>query len=183
MSAELDEVLGECGSERRDFLAIASGSVAGLGLVCAFWPLVNSMAPSASVLAQSSAEVNLDGIKKGQVVKVKWQGKPVFIRRRTEEEVKALNAQDISSMRDPESDASRVKKSEWLIILGICTHLGCVPLYKAGDNGGGWICPCHGSYYDASGRILRGPAPKNMKIPEYYFASDKVVVIGRSKEV
>ncbi|MDM8335254.1 ubiquinol-cytochrome c reductase iron-sulfur subunit [Wolbachia pipientis] len=166
---------------RRDFITLTTCAMAGIGIVSGLWPLVKSMNPSAEVLAMSTVEVNLSDIHEGQEKKVKWQGKPVFIRRRTKQEIKAARAVNVESLRDPESDEQRVckGKEEWLIMIGICTHLGCVPVDHTTKDGNGWFCPCHGSYYDTSGRVIGGPAPKNMAIPDYFFPSENVVVIGR----
>eukprot|EP00617_Octactis_speculum_P027027 CAMPEP_0185749254 /NCGR_PEP_ID=MMETSP1174-20130828/8002_1 /TAXON_ID=35687 /ORGANISM="Dictyocha speculum, Strain CCMP1381" /LENGTH=199 /DNA_ID=CAMNT_0028425305 /DNA_START=32 /DNA_END=631 /DNA_ORIENTATION=- len=138
---------------------------------------VSSMSASKDVLALASAEFNLSAIDVGQTVTVKWRGKPVFIKRRTPEEIATCEEVPLSALRDPEDDASRAERSEWLICLAICTHLGCVPISNAGEYGG-WFCPCHGSHYDASGRIRKGPAPLNLEIPPYAFTSDDVVVLG-----
>ncbi|MBV0899826.1 MAG: ubiquinol-cytochrome c reductase iron-sulfur subunit [Wolbachia endosymbiont of Fragariocoptes setiger] len=166
---------------RRDFITLTTCAMVGIGAACALWPLIKSWSPSAEVLAMSTTEVNLSGITEGKGIKVKWQGKPVFIRKRTKQEVEAARAVDIKTLRDPQSDEQRVYKGkdEWLIMLGICTHLGCIPIDHSTKDGNGWFCPCHGSYYDASGRVVGGPAPKNMAIPDYFFPSDDVVVIGK----
>ncbi|QKX02645.1 ubiquinol-cytochrome c reductase iron-sulfur subunit [Wolbachia endosymbiont of Dirofilaria (Dirofilaria) immitis] len=169
------------GKSRRDFITLTTCAMAGIGAASSFWPLIKSMSPSAEVLAMSTVEVNLTNIQEGQEKKVKWQGKPVFIRRRTKQEIEIAKAVDIRNLRDPELDEQRVHKgkSEWLIMIGICTHLGCVPINHATKDGNGWFCPCHGSYYDTSGRVIGGPAPKNMAIPNYFFLSENVVVIGK----
>merc|ERR1719198_1851425 len=138
---------------------------------------VSSMSASKDVLALASAEFNLSEINVGQTVTVKWRGKPVFIKRRSPEEIADCESVPMSLLRDAEEDKDRVEKSEWLICLAICTHLGCVPISNAGEYGG-WFCPCHGSHYDASGRIRKGPAPLNLEIPPYAFSSDDVVVLG-----
>ena len=140
--------------------------------------LLDTMNASQDVLALASLEVNLDGIAPGSAITVKWRGKPVFIRRRTESEIQAAVKDDgDASLRDPETDAQRTQDPEWLILLGVCTHLGCVPINAAGDYGG-WFCPCHGSHYDTSGRIRKGPAPLNLEVPEYKFTGDGKVVVG-----
>ncbi|KAG6515572.1 cytochrome b-c1 complex subunit Rieske-4, mitochondrial-like [Zingiber officinale] len=139
--------------------------------------LVLSMSPSKDVLALASLEVDLSNIALGSTVTVKWRGKPVFIRRRTEQDIKLANTVDISSLRDPQVDADRVKNPEWLVVVGVCTHLGCIPLPNAGDFGG-WFCPCHGSHYDISGRIRRGPAPFNLEVPQYSFLDENKLLIG-----
>ncbi|OEY87077.1 ubiquinol-cytochrome c reductase iron-sulfur subunit [Wolbachia pipientis] len=166
---------------RRDFLTLTTCAMAGIGAASTVWPLIKSISPSAEVIAMSTVEVNLSEILAGKGKKVKWQGKPVFIRKRTHKEVEAARAVDIKTLRDPQSDEQRVHKGkdEWLIMLGICTHLGCVPIDHETKDGNGWFCPCHGSYYDTSGRVIGGPAPKNMVIPDYFFSGDNVVVIGK----
>ncbi|WCJ40241.1 Cytochrome b-c1 complex subunit Rieske mitochondrial [Euphorbia peplus] len=138
---------------------------------------VLSMSASKDVLALASLEVDLTSIEPGSTVTVKWRGKPVFIRRRTEDDVKLANSVELSSLRDPQPDADRVKDPEWLIVVGVCTHLGCIPLPNAGDFGG-WFCPCHGSHYDISGRIRKGPAPYNLEVPTYSFLEDNKLLIG-----
>ncbi|KAJ6800941.1 cytochrome b-c1 complex subunit Rieske-4, mitochondrial-like [Iris pallida] len=139
--------------------------------------LVLSMSASKDVLAMASLEVDLSSIEPGSTVTVKWRGKPVFIRRRTEEDIKLANSVDVASLRDPQEDAVRVKDPEWLIVVGVCTHLGCIPLPNAGDYGG-WFCPCHGSHYDISGRIRKGPAPFNLEVPTYSFLEENKLLIG-----
>lgn len=138
--------------------------------------LVN-MSASADVLAQAKVEVDLASIPEGKNVIIKWRGKPVFIRHRTGDEIKEAEDYDWKQLRDPQPDSDRVKKPEWLIMLGVCTHLGCVPIGEAGDFGG-WFCPCHGSHYDISGRIRKGPAPLNLEVPAYDFPEDGALVIG-----
>ncbi|KAL6960358.1 hypothetical protein U1Q18_038123 [Sarracenia purpurea var. burkii] len=138
---------------------------------------VLSMSASKDVLAMASLEVDLSSIEPGSTVTVKWRGKPVFIRRRTEEDVKLANSVDVGSLRDPQEDSVRVKNPEWLIVVGVCTHLGCIPLPNAGDFGG-WFCPCHGSHYDISGRIRKGPAPYNLEVPTYSFLEENKLLIG-----
>ena len=138
---------------------------------------LSSLSASADVLAMAKVEVKLGAIPEGKNVIVKWQGKPVFIRHRTQDEIDEANEVKVSNLRDPETDADRVKKPEWLVMLGICTHLGCVPIGEAGDFGG-WFCPCHGSHYDISGRIRRGPAPLNLEIPAYDFTDDETLMVG-----
>jgi ubiquinol-cytochrome c reductase iron-sulfur subunit len=173
---------------RRDFLMVASGALAGVGAAATAWPFINNLNPAADTLALSSIEVNVSPIQVGQAITVKWRGKPVFIRHRTPEEIKAAEAVPMSELPDPETDNARVTdtakkvRPEWLIMVGVCTHLGCVPLgNKPGDpkgEYGGWFCPCHGSQYDTSGRIRKGPAPKNLLVPEYLFTSDTLVKVG-----
>jgi len=156
--------------------------VGGLGAVVAVWPFIDSLNPAADTRALSSIEVDLTPIAVGQAITVKWRGKPVFIRHRTEDEIKVAEAVVVDDLRDPQSDDARVQKPAWLIMVGVCTHLGCVPLgQKPGDphgDFGGWFCPCHGSHYDTSGRVRKGPAPKNLAIPQYTFLSDTQVRIG-----
>ncbi|MEK9958907.1 MAG: ubiquinol-cytochrome c reductase iron-sulfur subunit [Pelagibacteraceae bacterium] len=164
---------------RREFIHIATGAVGAVGVGAVAWPLVDQMNPDASVKALAQVEVDISKIQKGQEVTVMWRGKPIFIRRRTDDEVKKARDVKLDSLKHPEKDEVRVKKGkdEWLVMLGVCTHLGCVPLKQKGDFGG-WFCPCHGSHYDISGRIRKGPAPVNMEIPKYKFVSDTKIVIG-----
>nr|AFK46510.1 unknown [Medicago truncatula] len=138
---------------------------------------VLSMSASKDVLAMASLEVDLSSIEPGTTVTVKWRGKPVFIRRRTDDDVKLANSVDVGSLRDPQQDFERVKNPEWLVVVGVCTHLGCIPLPNAGDFGG-WFCPCHGSHYDISGRIRKGPAPYNLEVPTYSFLEENKLLIG-----
>ena len=167
---------------RRDFIVIASYSMGAVGAGAAIWPIINQMNPAADTLAMASTEVNIGALEIGQALTVKWRGKPVFIRRRTKDEINDTRTVAIDTLRDPQSDEDRVQKDEWLVVMGVCTHLGCVPLgQKIGDGKGdygGWFCPCHGSHYDASGRIRKGPAPQNLEIPPYSFISDNVLKIG-----
>ncbi len=167
---------------RRDFLILAAGAMGAIAAIGVAWPLIETMNPSADVLALSSTEVDISAIEVGQTITVKWRGKPVFIRRRTQEEIDAARAVSLDDLSDAESDEARVQKDEWLILVGVCTHLGCIPLgNKIGDprgDFGGWFCPCHGSHYDTSGRIRVGPAPNNLPIPEYEFLDDTLVRIG-----
>ena len=138
---------------------------------------IASMNPSADVLALASAEFDVSEIAPGNTITVKWRGKPVFIKKRTTEEIAAEQAVDVSSLRDQEADSERVQKDELLVVMGVCTHLGCVPISGAGEYGG-WFCPCHGSHYDGSGRIRKGPAPLNLEIPPYKFISDDKILGG-----
>jgi ubiquinol-cytochrome c reductase iron-sulfur subunit len=170
---------------RRDFLYVATGALAVVGGGLALWPLVDNMNPSADVLALSMIEVDLAPIEIGQRVTVKWRGRPVFIVRRTAREIAASRAQDGDlSLIDPATDASRVQRPEWLIVIGVCTHLGCIPLGQkpTAPRGeyGGWFCPCHGSEYDTAGRVRRGPAPLNLWLPPYKFLADDKVKIGQA---
>mmetsp|Transcript_17305 Transcript_17305/g.41342 ORF Transcript_17305/g.41342 Transcript_17305/m.41342 type:complete len:289 (-) Transcript_17305:199-1065(-) len=136
-----------------------------------------SMTASDDVLALASLEVDLSNIEPGQTVTVKWRGKPVFIRHRTPKEIEAAKAEPVSSLRDPQEDSERAVNPEWLVVIGVCTHLGCVPLANAGDYNG-WFCPCHGSHYDLSGRIRKGPAPYNLEVPQYKFLSEDKLLVG-----
>ncbi len=162
---------------RRDFLYIATGAAAAVGGAATLWPFIDQMNPDASTLALSSIEVNIASIQPGQIVTVLWRGKPVFIRHRTPEEIKAAQDVKLDELPDPQEDKARVQKPEWLILVGICTHLGCVPIGPKGDYQG-WLCPCHGSQYNSSGRVRVGPAPANLAVPDYKFISDTVVQIG-----
>ena len=167
---------------RRDFLHLTTISIGGIGTAVFMWPFLKSMNPAEDTLALGSTEVDLTNINVGQAKTVKWRGKPVFIRRRTTEEILEANDVDLKSLRHPENDKNRVQKEEWLVLLGVCTHLGCVPLgQKMSDSKGeynGWFCPCHGSHYDSSGRIRKGPAPENLAVPPYTFINDTTIKIG-----
>lgn len=167
------------GETRRDFLVLSASALAAVGGAATLWPFVDSMNPAADTLALASIEVDLSAIEPGQSIKVKWRGKPVFIRHRTEEEIKAAREVNMADLPDPEADDARVQKGkeQWLVMVGVCTHLGCVPLGQSGDFGG-WFCPCHGSHYDTAGRIRKGPAPKNLLVPQYTFLSDTQIKIG-----
>jgi ubiquinol-cytochrome c reductase iron-sulfur subunit len=164
---------------RRDFLTIATIATGVVGVGALAWPFIDQMEPDASALALSSIEVDISQIQPGQIVTVKWRGKPVFIRNRTEKELAAANDVNVATLRDPQTDAQRTKKGHepLLVVIGVCTHLGCIPLGHAGTFDG-WFCPCHGSVYDTSGRIRQGPAPLNLQVPEYSFLSDKKIKIG-----
>lgn len=162
---------------RRDFLYIATGAAGVVAVGAAAWPLIDQMNPDASTLAAAATEVDISNIAEGQIVTVKWRGKPVFVRHRTPKEIQAAQAVPLAELRDPASDASRVQKPEWLVVIGICTHLGCVPLGHQGAYDG-WFCPCHGSVYDTSGRIRQGPAPYNLVVPTYKFTSATKITIG-----
>jgi len=139
--------------------------------------LVLSMSASRDVLAMASLEVDIGNIEPGSTVTVKWRGKPVFVRHRTEADIQLANSVHMNELRDPEEDSVRVQNPEWLVVVGVCTHLGCVPLPNAGDYGG-WFCPCHGSHYDISGRIRKGPAPYNLEVPQYKFTEETKLLIG-----
>jgi len=173
---------GGDGATRRDFLNLATVVFGAAGAALATWPFIDSMNPAADVLALASTEVDISAIEEGQAVTVRWRGSPVFVRRRTAAEIEAARAVDLNTLRDPARDEDRVKKAEWLILVGVCTHLGCIPLgQKPTDPRGewkGWFCPCHGSHYDTSGRIRKGPAPENLRVPNYEFLDDTTVRIG-----
>jgi ubiquinol-cytochrome c reductase iron-sulfur subunit len=177
---------------RRDFLYLATGAVAAVGAAAVAWPFINTMNPDASTLALASTDVDLAPIAEGQSITIKWRGKPVFIRNRTPKEIEDGKAVPMAQLIDTDArnpniqgdaaqatDANRAAegKENWLVMIGTCTHLGCVPLGQAGDFGG-WFCPCHGSHYDTAGRIRRGPAPENLHIPPYAFTNDTTIRIG-----
>ena len=167
---------------RRDFIVVATYAMAGLGAAAVAWPLIDQMNPAADTLALASTEVDVSKIAEGQAITVTWRGKPVFIRHRTSDEIARANGIDSAALRHPEQDEIRVQKAELLVVVGVCTHLGCVPLgQKTGEVKGdyeGWFCPCHGSHYDTSGRIRKGPAPTNLEVPPYTFLSESVIRIG-----
>ena len=164
-------------TNRRDFIFTASYALGAGGVGAAVWPLIDQMNPDASVKALASTEVDVSGVEKGQSITVLWRGKPVFIRRRTEEEIAKAKDVKLEDLPHPETDEERAKNPEWLVMLGVCTHLGCVPLGDKGEYGG-WFCPCHGSHYDTSGRIRKGPAPTNMEVPKYEFVNSNTIKIG-----
>ena len=178
MSAEKSSQLGD--ENRRDFLVLTAQAMGAVGAAALVWPFVQSMNPSADVLAMASTEVDISAIAEGQEIKVMWRGKPVFIRHRTPENIAEAAAVNLAELRDPQTDAARVQKGKekWLVMVGVCTHLGCVPLGNVAGDYKGWFCPCHGSHYDASGRIRKGPAPTNLAVPPYSFVSDTVIRIG-----
>ena len=167
---------------RRDFIFTASYTVGAIGIGATIWPLIDQMNPAADTLALASTEVDLSSLEEGQAITVKWRGKPVFVRHRTPDEIKQAKEVSLDGMRDPETDEDRVANEKYIVLVGVCTHLGCVPLgQKSGDvkgQYGGWFCPCHGSHYDHSGRIRKGPAPVNLEVPNYKFLSDKLIRIG-----
>ena len=165
---------------KRDFLILTAQAMGAVGGAALLWPFIDSMNPSADVLALASTEVDLAPIAQGQEIKVMWRGKPVFIRHRTAKDIDEARGVDISTLRDPEPDTARVKegKEQWLVQVGVCTHLGCVPLGNGAGDYAGWFCPCHGSHYDSAGRIRKGPAPTNLVVPPYEFVSDSRVKIG-----
>ena len=191
-SAEVPDGTGAAGEgdgvRRRDFLNVAAVSFAGVGTVAALAPLVVQMSPSADVLALATTEVDISKVQPGQGIKAQWRKQPVFIRNLTPKEIAEADAVPVSSLRDPETLAQRTKpgKKNWLITLGVCTHLGCVPLgIGEGENRGpfgGYFCPCHGSQYDTAARIRQGPAPKNLFVPDYSFTAPTTVLIGAKGE-
>lgn len=173
---------GGDGDSRRDFLILTTGAFVAVGSLAALWPFVNSMNPAADIRAQASADIDLSAVEEGQSVTVLWRGKPVFIRHRTPAEIEDARQVSVDDLPDPEADNQRVQRAEWLVVVGICTHLGCVPLGQRGGDSrgeyGGWFCPCHGSHYDTSGRIRLGPAPLNLAVPGYRFTDDTSLTIG-----
>ena len=175
----------EEGGARRDFLMLTAGAFGAVGAGFAVWPLIDQMNPAADTLAASTTEINLEPIKVGQRILVKWRGKPVFISRRSKKSIAEAQAVKLSDLVDKESDQDRARNPEWLILVGVCTHLGCIPAgTKAGElrgEYGGWFCPCHGSHYDTSGRIRKGPAPTNLPVPDYAFLPGNKVIIGKSQ--
>lgn len=182
MTAAHGHGAGHGSGTRRDFLSLTTTALTGVGVAAFAWPFIASMNPSASVLALASTEVDLAPIAEGQAITVMWRGKPVFVRHRTAAEIAAARDVPLGMLPDPQPDEARVQKPEWLVMVGVCTHLGCVPLGQRptdpkGDYGG-WFCPCHGSHYDTSGRIRRGPAPANLQVPPYTFTSDTAIRIG-----
>ena len=170
---------GSDSGTRRDFINLLVNTTAVFGAAAVAWPIISSLNPSQDVLALSSIEVDLAPIQTGSAITVKWRGAPVFIRNRTQKEIDDARAVPMDQLKDPQTDQDRVMKGHdnWLVMVGVCTHLGCIPKGEAGDYGG-WLCPCHGSQYDTSGRIRKGPAPKNLVVPPYKFLSDTKVQIG-----
>lgn len=191
MATTMDEPVN-----RRDFIHIAATAFAGIGAAAALWPLIDQMNPDATSLSLASIEVDLAPVQEGQAITVMWRGKPIFVRNRTPEEVKAAQDVPLTALKDPvarimgetkplpatDKDLTKPGKENWLIAIGICTHLGCIPKgQRVGDDRGefgGWFCPCHGSMYDTAGRIRKGPAPRNLEIPPYEFVSDTKIKIG-----
>jgi ubiquinol-cytochrome c reductase iron-sulfur subunit len=169
-------------STRRDFLTVSAAAFAAIGAAAGLWPVVDSLNPSAGKRAEATTEVDLRPIRPGQIITVRWQGKPVFIAHRTAEQIAAAEADDTAARIDPARDRTRVKRKEWLVVVGVCTHLGCAPTSRGvgtlAPRFGGWVCPCHYSQYDISGRVRRGPAPSNLPVPPYVFRDDDTVVIG-----
>ncbi|MCS6855276.1 MAG: ubiquinol-cytochrome c reductase iron-sulfur subunit [Elioraea sp.] len=167
---------------RRDFLSLTTTAVAAVGVAAFAWPFIHSMNPAADTLAVASTEVDLAPIAEGMAITVMWRGKPIFIRHRTAEDIRLARETPLSALPDPQRDQDRVQKDQWLVMVGICTHLGCVPLGQRPTDTkgeyGGWFCVCHGSHYDTSGRIRKGPAPRNLEIPPYTFTSATTIRIG-----
>jgi len=180
-AATAQEAKSEEGT-RRDFLYLLTGATGAVGLAAAIWPLIDNMNPAADVLALATTEVDLSGVEEGMAITVKWRGSPVFVRHRTQEEIEQARATPLNELPDPQPDEERAPEPQWLIVVGVCTHLGCIPLgQRPGEprgEYGGWFCPCHGSHYDTSGRIRQGPAPLNLPVPEYEFVEDERVLIG-----
>ena len=164
-------------NNRRDFLFTATYTVGAVGIGATIWPFIDQMNPDNSVKALATTEVDISQIQPGKSITVLWRGKPVFIKRRTETEISEAQTVNLDELKHPEKDGDRVKKPEWLVMMGICSHLGCVPLSDKGEYNG-WFCPCHGSHYDTSGRIRKGPAPTNMEIPKYVFVDENTIKIG-----
>jgi len=166
-------------TNRRDFIVLTASALTTVGAASFMWPIIDSMNPAADVLAMASTEVDLTPIKEGQVIKVVWRGKPVFVKHRTQKEIDEAKAVPLSELRDPETDEQRTKPGheQWLIMVAVCTHLGCIPIADAGDYDG-YFCPCHGSHYDSAGRIRKGPAPLNLIVPGYTFINDNKINIG-----
>lgn len=164
---------------RRDFLYIATGAMGAVGTAALAWPFIHQLNPDASTLALASIEVDVSALEEGQQMRVKWRGKPVFIRNRTADEIKQAKEVPLDVLPDPATDEERAVKGRenLLIMVGVCTHLGCIPVGESGEFNG-WFCPCHGSHYDTAGRIRKGPAPLNLIVPPYEFISDNVVKIG-----
>ncbi|MEM1370650.1 MAG: ubiquinol-cytochrome c reductase iron-sulfur subunit [Pseudomonadota bacterium] len=177
--AATDEDVG-----RRDFIILSGTAFAGIGALSLVWPFVHQMNPDAGALALASTEVDIGPVEEGQAITVMWRGKPVFIRHRTADEIKEAQTVNLADLPDPADDAERTKEGQekWLVAVGICTHLGCIPKGQAiGDSKGeynGWFCPCHGSHYDSSGRIRKGPAPSNLEVPPFQFVDDTTIKIG-----
>ena len=184
MSTKEHTIEGEDGATRRDMLHISAAGMAGVGGILALWPFVHQMNPAADTLALATVEVDISSIGAGEAIVIKWQGKPVFIRHRTADEIAQARDVDVASLIDKEADDVRIQEGheQWLVVIGTCTHLGCVPVgTKSGDDRGdfgGWFCPCHGSHYDTAGRIRKGPAPRNLDLPKYVFTNDTTILIG-----
>ena len=182
MSQTNSRTKSELLTDRRSFLKLTTASMAAVGSTFAIWPFIDSMNPSADVLALGVKEFDLSNIEEGSSKTVKWRGKPLFIKHRTKKEINDARKVDLSRLKDPQKDEDRVEKPEWLIVVGVCSHLGCIPLgQKSSDTKGdfnGWFCPCHGSHYDSSGRVRKGPAPKNLLVPKYKFINENKIKIG-----
>lgn len=181
MSATSDQPVDK---QKRDFIFLATGAVAAVGAGSVAWPFVAQMGKAADTLAAGSIEINLSGLEEGAQLKTLWRGKPIFVRHRTAKEIAEAESVDVASLPDPQTDNERLLAKpdgqldpKFLVMVGVCTHFGCVPVAEAGDYDG-WYCPCHGSHYDTSGRIRKGPAPKNMEIPPYSYISDTVIKVG-----
>ena len=174
--------MSEQNTPRRDFIKLATMTLGGVGAASLAIPFITSMNPGKDTLALASTEIDLSPLKEGQSLTVIWRGKPVFIKHRTSTEIEEAKNVSMEDLKDAEDDSKRVQDSKWLVVLGVCTHLGCVPLgQKATDvkgDFGGWFCPCHGSHYDTSGRIRKGPAPKNLPVPPYVFLTESKIKIG-----
>jgi len=170
------------GETRRDFLYLTAAAMGAVGAAAVAWPIIDSMNPAADVRALSSTEVDLSPVEEGMAITVIWRGNPVFVRHRTAADIEAARGVALDDLPHPETDEARVQKAQWLIMVGICTHLGCIPKgQRVGDNKGeydGWFCPCHASHYDTSGRIRKGPAPRNLDVPPYEFLDDTTIHIG-----
>jgi len=167
----------EIQSKRRDFLFTVTYTIGAVGIGATIWPLIDQMNPDSSVKALATTEVDVSSVELGKTIIVLWRGKPIFIRRRTKEEIEEASAVDLKDLKDPEKDEDRVEDPEWLVMIGVCTHLGCVPIGEKGEYNG-WFCPCHGSHYDTSGRVRKGPAPNNLEIPKYEFVDNNIIKIG-----
>ena len=170
------------GETRRDFLIVTTSAVGAVGVGCAVWPFIDQMNPAADTLALASIEFDVSTVEQGQAVTLTWRGKPVFVRHRTPEEIAEAAETPLADLPDPQADSARAAKPEYLVLVGVCTHLGCVPLgQKASDpkgDYGGWFCPCHGSHYDTSGRIRQGPAPENLPVPVAAFVDETTILLG-----
>ena len=173
----MSDTLDDDKPTRRDFLYITTGAFGVVGAASVAWPLIDQLNPDASVKAVSTIEVDISSIEPGSFLKVAWRGKPIYIRRRTNEEIADAEKDDNLNLPDPQKDIDRVQKKEWLVVVGVCTHLGCITIANQGEYEG-WFCPCHGSHYDISGRIRKGPAPTNLEVPPYEFVSDSLIKIG-----
>lgn len=181
---KVDGVGAPAEPSRRDFIQIASAVVGAGGAAALAWPFIDQMNPAADTRALASVEIDMSKAELGSQISVLWRGRPIFVRHRTPEQIAAAAQDDAAALRDPQTDAQRLiagpdgqLKPEYLVLVGVCTHLGCVPLVNEGDYKG-WFCPCHGSHYDVSGRIRKGPAPKNLEVPPYAYVSDTVIKVG-----